>query len=211
MNTTNNTTQTTDARSAALSWWANQSEAFKSLQFTQYKKETFTPANFHTELTGREIEAIFTDLGLSERAIKGNALPDYKIWWNGLNEDEQYQLSCKHFVGIPLNTLMDKSIEAMYLYEHPQPLKEVVNDDSMEGFTGYELNLPDNLKEKGIMEFVQPILEGNTKLKATNDALVSALQDMVDNFSPVIDGRDEIKQDEILAKAKELLNNINNQ
>lgn len=55
---------------------------------------------------------------------KENALPDYKIWWNGLSQDEQYQLSCKHFVGIPINTLMDKSIEAMYQYEHPQPLKE---------------------------------------------------------------------------------------
>jgi len=39
-------------------------------------------------------------------------------WWNGLSDDEKYHFSCKHFLGIPINTLMDKSIEAMYLYEH---------------------------------------------------------------------------------------------
>ena len=107
----------TDIRTAALNWWANQSEAFKALQFTQYKKETFTPANFHTELTGREIEAIFTDLGLSERAIKEST---HITWWKGLNEEEQTKLCQKHFQGIPVESLMERSIKVMYHYENPQ-------------------------------------------------------------------------------------------
>jgi len=42
------------------------------------------------------------------------------------------------------------------------------------------------------------------------DAMYAALKDMVENFSPTIDGRNEIKQDEILAKAKAIINTIDN-
>jgi len=43
---------------------------------------------------------------------------DYKTWWKGLNEEEQTKLCQKHFQGIPVESLMDKSILAMYHFEN---------------------------------------------------------------------------------------------
>lgn len=41
-------------------------------------------------------------------------------WWKGLNEEEKYKLCCKHFQGIPVESLMERSIKVMYHYENPQ-------------------------------------------------------------------------------------------
>ena len=41
-------------------------------------------------------------------------------WWKGLNEEEKYKLCCKHFQGIPVDSLMERSIKVMYHYENPQ-------------------------------------------------------------------------------------------
>lgn len=57
-------------RKEAIAWWKNQSEPYKESQFLQYRKEYFTPAQSHTQLTGREIQKIYFNIGLSERAIK---------------------------------------------------------------------------------------------------------------------------------------------
>ena len=45
---------------------------------------------------------------------------DYKTWWKGLNEEEQTKLCQKHFQGIPVESLMERSIKVMYHYENPE-------------------------------------------------------------------------------------------
>lgn len=45
-------------------------------------------------------------------------------WWKGLSEEEQTKLCQKHFQGIPVESLMERSIKVMYHYENPETLKE---------------------------------------------------------------------------------------
>jgi len=43
------------------------------------------------------------------------------LWWDTISEFGKYALCQQYFMGIAPSTLMDKSIEAMYHYEHPSP------------------------------------------------------------------------------------------
>jgi len=61
---TNNT-----VRQEAIEWWNQQSDEYKGMQFRQYQKENFTPATDYGLLTGREVERIYYNVKLSERAI----------------------------------------------------------------------------------------------------------------------------------------------
>ena len=58
---------------------------------------------------------------------------DYQTWWKGLNEEEQTKLCQKHFQGIPVESLMERSIKVMYHYENPETTTNTVTG---EGFTG---------------------------------------------------------------------------
>lgn len=58
------------SRAIALKWWKKQTKFYQDLQYLEYKKSNFTPARSSSELTGREIEIIFKDIKLSERAVK---------------------------------------------------------------------------------------------------------------------------------------------
>lgn len=60
----------TNTRELALKWWADQSNEYKVMQFRQYQKDNFTPATNFGLLTGREIERIYFNIKLSEKAIK---------------------------------------------------------------------------------------------------------------------------------------------
>lgn len=51
---------------------------------------------------------------------------DYKTWWKGLNEEEQTKLCQKHFQGIPVESLMERSIKVMYHYENPETTTNTV-------------------------------------------------------------------------------------
>jgi len=66
----------TNTRTIALNWWRQQSDQYKEMQFNQYKKEYFTPAIDFRFLTGREIEVIYSNIGLSERANKNQGIED---------------------------------------------------------------------------------------------------------------------------------------
>ena len=44
--------------------------------------------------------------------------PDHKTWWKGLNEEEQTKLCQKHFQGIPVDSLMERSIKVMFSIFH---------------------------------------------------------------------------------------------
>jgi hypothetical protein len=59
-------------RSLAIEWWNSQTDEYKGMQFRQYQRETFTPATDFGLLTGREIERIYFNVKLSERAISEN-------------------------------------------------------------------------------------------------------------------------------------------
>lgn len=56
---------------------------------------------------------------------------DYKTWWEGLNEEEQTKLCQKHFQGIPVESLMERSIKVMYHYENPETTTNTVTGEVM--------------------------------------------------------------------------------
>ena len=55
--------------------------------------------------------------------------PDHKTWWKGLNEEEQTKLCQKHFQGIPVESLMERSIKVMYHYENPETTTNTVTGE----------------------------------------------------------------------------------
>lgn len=77
-----------NTRGDAIKWWRLQSDEYKQMQFNQYEKEHFTPANDFTMLTGREIENIFLDIRLSERAIKEQGTEDSPDLLDGITPGE---------------------------------------------------------------------------------------------------------------------------
>lgn len=113
---------------------------------------------------------------------------DYKTWWKGLNEEEKYQLCCKHFQGIPVESLMERSIKVMYHYENPETTTNTVTG---EGFTkgnwavrDYEVIGPYG-SHKTICEMTGNLPKEEKKANAKRivncvnnfDSLVSALKD----------------------------------
>lgn len=58
--------------------------------------------------------------------------PDHKTWWKGLNEEEQTKLCQKHFQGIPVESLMERSIKVMYHYENPETTTNTVTGGEWE-------------------------------------------------------------------------------
>lgn len=222
----------TDSRLLAIEWWNKQSREFRNSQFAQYKKETFSPASHFSGLTGREIESIFNNLGLSERAIKESTVtpaPDYMEWWGKLTDENQLTLSNKHFGTVP-ESLAPKGIGWIYnmevtkAAEHPQPLKEDTPDTGTvtSDLMGYEFF--GDMVNKSNFEMLLPVLKEYDKLKATNDSLVSALQDMIKLAESLQDawsneskkhggyvgGSNLLNKDNapILFEAKQVLNNL---
>ena len=61
---------------------------------------------------------------------------DYKTWWKGLNEEEQTKLCQKHFQGIPVDSLMERSIKVMYHYENPETTTNTVTGEIKLWVTG---------------------------------------------------------------------------
>jgi len=55
-----------------------------------------------------------------------------KQWFYSLSEEEKTRLCQKHFAGIPVSSLMDKSIEAMYMYEHEKESEKEVSVIALE-------------------------------------------------------------------------------
>lgn len=72
-------------------------------------------------------------------------------WWIALSEEGRYQRCCKHFAGIPTDTVMDKSIEYMYQSEHPQPLKEDT-PGTVTGGEGFEDKIRKQFNNVGYMD-----------------------------------------------------------
>jgi len=85
-------------------------------------------AEDNTDLDDAEIEHIY----FSEYPI----MPDYKTWWKGLNEEEQTKLCQKHFQGIPVESLMERSIKVMYHYENPETTTNTVTGEIKLWVTG---------------------------------------------------------------------------
>lgn len=96
-------------REKALLWWASFPNPDKHEEFLDFKTNHYTPANNYTELTGREIEAIY------------NSIPKFghMEWWNKLNGNEQnlfyntYKLH-KHTPANNPNELVDMDIEYIF-------------------------------------------------------------------------------------------------
>ena len=57
---------------------------------------------------------------------------DYQTWWKGLNEEEQTKLCQKHFQGIPVDSLMERSIKVMFHYENPETTTNTVTGGEWE-------------------------------------------------------------------------------
>lgn len=61
---------------------------------------------------------------------------DYKTWWKGLNEEEQTKLCQKHFQGIPVESLMERSIKVMFHYENPSTTEKELSTIALEWWNG---------------------------------------------------------------------------
>ena len=94
----------TDTRNEAIEWWHTQNRYDKALYFITFKEKHFTPANDEMQLTGREIELIYKFENPQPKEST------HITWWKGLNEEEQTKLCQKHFQGIPVESLMERSI-----------------------------------------------------------------------------------------------------
>ena len=184
-------------------------------------------AEDNTDLEDAEIEHIY----FSEYPI----LPDYKTWWKGLNEEEKYKLCCKHFQGIPVESLMERSIKVMYHYENPLTTETTTNTVTGEGFTKGEW-LAGEIDTYGEFDIVaRPIPEDGgdiiccapqgwedsmkrwtaNKKRIVNcvnnfDSLVSALRDTLEVIKNNCDWTKFNRQEEESTEAaKQVLNQIN--
>ena len=57
-------------RENAIEWWILQTDEYKEMQFSEFIKTHYTPSTTFNTLSGREIEIIYSNLKLSENAIK---------------------------------------------------------------------------------------------------------------------------------------------
>ena len=155
-------------------------------------------------------------------------------WWKGLNEEEQTKLCQKHFQGIPVESLMERSIKVMYHYENPETTTNTVTG---EGFTGgkwkvdeheqgrYYGNITSELGigERGFMNIrtIAILLKNNGEEEAkananrivncvnNHNALVSALRDTLEVIKNNCDWTKFNRQEEESTEAaKQVLNNI---
>ena len=141
-------------------------------------------AEDNTDLEDAEIEHIY----FSEYPI----MPDSQTWWKGLNEEEQTKLCQKHFQGIPVESLMERSIKVMFHYENPLTTETTTNTvTGSEWYVEYGLDQCAFIKsgedtfiasiESEDGKGITPEMEANANriVNCVNnfDSLVSALKD----------------------------------
>ena len=143
--------------------------------------------------------------------------PDHKTWWKGLNEEEQTKLCQKHFQGIPVESLMERSIKVMFHYENPETTTNTV--------TGGEWEVRGELKDEIYAGYEPKIriakMDGASNEQRANanrivncvnnfDSLVSALKDCVDMINNNCDWtKFNREENRTVEEAKQLLNKIN--
>lgn len=151
-------------------------------------------------------------------AIKANANRTIaQKWWIALTEEEKYKLCCKHFQGIPVESLMERSIKVMFHYENPETTTNTV--------TGGEWEVRGELKDEIYAGYEPKIriakMDGASNEQRANanrivncvnnfDSLVSALKDCVDMINNNCDWtKFNREENRTVEEAKQLLNNIN--
>lgn len=104
---------------------------------------------------------------------------DYKTWWKGLKEDEKHQLCQKHFQGIPVESLMERSIKVMFHYENPETTTNTV--------TGGEWEVRGELKDE-IYAGYEPKIRIAKMDGASNEQRANAnrIVNCVNNFDSLV-------------------------
>lgn len=145
-------------------------------------------------------------------------------WWKGLNEEEQTKLCQKHFQGIPVESLMERSIKVMFHYENPLTTETTTNTvTGSEWYVEYGLDQCAFIKsgedtfiasiESEDGKGITPEMEANANriVNCVNNhnALVSALRDTLEVIKNNCDWTKFNRQEEESTEAaKQVLNNI---
>lgn len=148
--------------------------------------------------------------------------PTHITWWKGLNEEEQTKLCQKHFQGIPVESLMERSIKVMFHYENPETTTNTVTGEIklwVTGSGGRTGNLTANdvllRTDDATIHFNKESEFGKLAHAMINrynshDSLVSALKDCVDMINNNCDWtKFNREENRTVEEAKQLLNNIN--
>ncbi len=168
----NNTTYTIQDKEAG-----NQIETFETLA------EAESALKEYEELDKKDgiFKPDFYEIKETEQPLKEST---HITWWKGLNEEEQTKLCQKHFQGIPVESLMERSIKVMFHYENPETTTNTV--------TGGEWEVRGELKDEIYAGYEPKIriakMDGASNEQRANanrivnrvnnfDSLVSALKD----------------------------------
>lgn len=108
-------------------------------------------------------------------------------WWKGLNEEEQTKLCQKHFQGIPVESLMERSIKVMFHYENPETTTNTV--------TGGEWEVRGELKDE-IYAGYEPKIRIAKMDGASNEQRANAnrIVNCVNNFDSLVSALQELWQ-----------------
>lgn len=109
-------------------------------------------------------------------------------WWKGLNEEEQTKLCQKHFQGIPVESLMERSIKVMFHYENPETTTNTV--------TGGEWEVRGELKDE-IYAGYEPKIRIAKMDGASNEQRANAnrIVNCVNNFDSLVSALKRIEKE----------------
>jgi hypothetical protein len=152
-------------------------------------------------------------------------------WWKGLNEEEQTKLCQKHFQGIPVESLMERSIKVMFHYENPETTTNTVTGEIKLWVTGSGVR-SENLTANDVLirtddatihldkdsEFGK-LAHAMINRYNSHDSLVSALKEAMEDLKNLACNYADYSTNESnpyyigklasYAKAKQVLNQIN--
>lgn len=168
-------------------------------------------------------EIVFDEINEVENMLSEQPKESTHItWWKGLNEEEKHQLCCKHFQGIPVDSLMERSIKVMYHYENPETTTNTVTGEIKLWVTGSGVR-SENLTANDVLirtddatihldkdsEFGK-LAHAMINRYNSHDSLVSALKDCVDMINNNCDWtKFNREENRTVEEAKQVLNNIN--
>lgn len=174
-------------------------------------------------------EIVFDEINEVENMLSEQPKESTHItWWKGLNEEEQTKLCQKHFQGIPVESLMERSIKVMFHYENPETTTNTVTGGEglhtkgewkVRTANNGEISIETtehNYSGRDIcfinMTNDQCEANANRIVNCVNnfDSLVSALKDCVDMINNNCDWtKFNREENRTVEEAKQLLNNIN--
>ena len=147
-------------------------------------------------------EIVFDEINEVENMLSEQPKESTHItWWKGLNEEEQTKLCQKHFQGIPVESLMERSIKVMYHYENPETTTNTVTGEIKLWVTGSGVR-SENLTANDVLirtddatihldkdsefgKLAHAMIDrynGHDKIKEENLMLLNAIHDAYDNL-----------------------------